>query len=96
MPKTKTNTADTGLLDEAAKLISGERMDQYGPPTDSLKRMADFWTIILRDKLKPRTQITSMDVAMCMISFKLSRQINSNKHDNLVDIAGYAAIADLL
>ena len=44
-------------------------------------------TIILKDKLKE--PITPEEAIMCMITLKLSREMNIHKKDNLVDGAGY-------
>jgi len=76
------------LLLDAAKTITGERQDQYVNPEDSFKGIAKRWSHYLQK------EITSFDVAIMMIEFKLERECSSHKRDNLLDICGYASIAD--
>lgn len=76
------------VLDEAATIIQGARNTDYGPPERNLTRIANLWTDYLE------TEITARQVAMMMILLKVSRDVTSPKRDNVVDIAGYAALAD--
>ncbi|MEU3013360.1 DUF6378 domain-containing protein [Nocardia asteroides] len=87
---TPTQPARTpGILQEAAALIDGERAEQYGDPRDNLARTAEMWTGYLG------VGITPADVAHMMILLKVSRARTTPGHrDSLVDIAGYAALAE--
>jgi len=79
------------ILNEALDVITGERQDQYGNPEDSFAGIAERWSHYLG------VDLTAVDVAHMMIEFKLERECNSPKRDNLVDICGYAAIkADII
>ena len=87
-------------LDEAFKIINGERQDVYGDPEDSFKFIAELWTAYIQYVCcdKPNGAfteaficLTSEDVAKMMLLLKVAR---GNKHDNFVDICGYAALAD--
>ena len=83
------------ILEEAQKLVSGDRQDAYGPPTKSFKEISNIWNIILKDKLGFK-YITPQDVALMMAGLKLCRQANKHSRDNLVDLAAYAHIYQLL
>ena len=39
------------FLDEAEKLINGQRAKEYGPAKKNHQRIADIWTILLDKKL---------------------------------------------
>ena len=79
------------ILKEADKIVGGDRNASYGHPRQDFERTAKIWGAILG---KP--DITDMQVALCMIGVKISRQCNSQKRDNIVDIAGYARTAEMV
>jgi len=85
-----------GILNEAKRLTTGSRHNDYGHPRDDFARTAQMWTGILAEKLRPRCEITAMDVPLCMIAVKLARQAHRHKRDNLVDVAGYARTAAMI
>jgi hypothetical protein len=72
------------ILEEANKIIYGDRAEAYGPVTPSFKRVAKMWSAILD------TEVTASQVGLCMIALKMSRELSKHGRDNLVDIAGYA------
>lgn len=74
------------ILEEADRIINGERRQAYGPVKTSFERVAKMWTAILG------TEVSSQQVALMMIAFKIAREVNAHKDDNLVDIAGYTAL----
>lgn len=78
----------TEVLSTAKDLISSDRREAYGPVKESFERIAAYWSMYLRE------DVTAHDVAMMMVLFKVARESNSHKTDNLVDIAGYAALAE--
>jgi len=57
------------LLTEATRLITDERNNQYGPPTQDFDRTAIMWTAYLDG----RRILEAHDVAAMMIILKLSR-----------------------
>lgn len=75
-------------LDEAKKLICGARRDEYGGVDESFGDVAKAWSVLFD------TTITPEGVALAMVLLKTFREKRNHKHDNLVDIAGYAALAD--
>ncbi len=72
------------ILDEARRIVGGDRAKSYGHPKQDFDRTALIWEAILGIKL------TAYQVALCMIGVKISRECNARKRDNAVDIAGYA------
>ena len=72
---------------EAARIVA-ERCALYGPPEINLKRTAEYWSLMLGDKLS--ASLDAADVARCMIGVKLARLHETPDHrDSMVDGCGY-------
>ena len=82
-------TEREGVLDEAKKLITGDRNCSYGPPTQDFQRTADMMTALFSAKLKDGRRFKASDVAWIITLVKASRAQHSAKRDNYVDAAGY-------
>lgn len=80
--------AALSVLDEAKATID-DRMESYGSPKPSFVRTAALWSAYFGHPITPR------QVCMAMILLKVSRDSFAPKHDNLVDIPGYARVAQL-
>ena len=78
------------VLSLAEEIVGGERRAAYGDPGDSFARVATVWTAILG------FPVTASQVVLCMAGLKLIREAHRHKPDNLVDLAGYARIAELI
>lgn len=78
------------ILDEATRITSGSRNDDYGHPYEDFKRIAAMWSAILGHT------VHIDKVALCMIAVKISRECNKHKRDNLVDIAGFARCGEIV
>jgi hypothetical protein len=89
-PSVPVEKEEEHVLDEAKRLVSGERNAAYGPPNQDFQRTADMWTGLLQFKLKDGERIRAQDVAWMMMLLKASRAQHSGKRDNYVDAAGYA------
>ncbi len=76
------------ILTEAEAIITGPRQEPYGSAKESFERVATMWSVLLK------TPVTAQQVAHCMIALKLAREVNQHHRDNLVDICGYAALAE--
>jgi hypothetical protein len=82
------------VCQEADGLVNGARQKDYGHPFDDFTRTAAMVTAMLAHKLtKP---ITAEEMVLIMCQVKLSRQINAPKRDNMVDLAGYAAVEQMV
>lgn len=77
-------------LEEAGRIVRGSREDTYGPAERNLSRIAEMWSAYLSMPL------TARQVAVMMVLLKASRDAFKPKHDNMVDICGYAYLADIL
>lgn len=78
------------ILQEAERIIGGDRAQDYGDITESTQRIASMWSTILGVDVTPR------QVLLCMVGLKISREVNKHKRDNLVDIAGYVRLLEKL
>ena len=84
------------VLDEAQLIVKGSRKEDYGTPEESFSTIAGYWSHYLTTCISTGETLTARDVALMMILFKIARESNKHKRDNLVDIAGYAACAATL
>ena len=76
------------LLEDAKKIVTHDRNDDYGEPEDNFKKIAEMWTAYLGHKY----EFTPIDVSMMMTLLKVARiGSGSPTFDSFVDIAGYAA-----
>lgn len=79
-------------LEVALELVSGDRNRDYGHPLDNHQRIADFWTVRLRDKLVPGGRIEPHEAAAMMRLVKEARLMETPGHlDSLVDLGGYVS-----
>ena len=79
------------ILQEAERLVSGDRQLAYDHPKDNCTRIGEIWgTILGQGPIKPEV------VGLMMIGLKVARQIHRPTKDNLVDIAGYARVIDII
>lgn len=84
------NTQESAL-EEAQRLVHGDRQAAYGHPIDDYTRTGRMWGAILG--------IPDIDPRICtlmMAAVKVSREVNAPKRDNRVDLAGYAECAQLI
>jgi hypothetical protein len=82
------------ILQEAERIINGDRAATYGDAGDSFRDIADRWTVELGEKLSE--PLTAFDVAHLMVQMKLSRAKNGFHRDSYVDVAGYAGLTEKL
>lgn len=75
------------ILQEAFRLINGERQSEYGEPCESFRRVAAMWSAYLG------IEIDGHDVACLMVLLKIVRERHAHKADNLIDAAGYIGLA---
>ena len=92
MPEDKKDiTPRAEVLREAEQLITGDRNETYGTPTQNFTNIAGLWNIQFRHLLKDGMEFSATDVALAMVHVKMARMVAQPKRDNFVDLAGYAA-----
>lgn len=75
------------LLDEAKRLITGNREQTYGTPRQNFTVTGQLWAPILDLDI-----VAPWQVALCMNQVKVARLIKTPNHrDGWVDAAGYLA-----
>ena len=83
------------ILNEAHKVIYGDRERTYGDPSKNLRCIADYWSVHLKHKYGANFQVNIDDVCQMMIMLKQARLINDPKNrDGKVDTCGYQALMD--
>lgn len=87
----KPHTIPESALQEAQRLVHGNRGTDYGHPIDDYTRTGRMWGAILGiGDIDPRI------ACLMMGAVKISREVNKHKRDNLVDLAGYAECANMV
>lgn len=80
-------TVRQDALDQASKLIHGDRNKDYGPPEVNFRRIADRWSQTLDMAIEP------WQVALMMADVKVARLAEGYHEDSVIDLIGYAALA---
>lgn len=83
--------AKESVLQEAQRLVGGDRGQAYGHPADDMGRTGRMWAAILGIP-----EVTAAEVALCMVAVKISREVNAPKRDNRVDGPGYFLCLDMI
>lgn len=78
------------VLQEAEKLINGDRLADYGGAEESFDQIAGLWSVVLG------IDVTAEQVALCMIMLKVSRYLHGSQRDSVVDLCGYAGLLEVL
>jgi hypothetical protein len=85
-----TNSINESVLEEAQRLITGDRNKSYDHPLDNFNRIAKGWEVIFG------TNVTEEQVGLAMAWVKICREIYQSKRDNLVDGAGYLGTVQMV
>lgn len=78
-------------LKTASEAVTGDRNNDYGPPTEDFNTQAKMFSAYLSRTNNRDVAVTASDIAALMILVKMARQAHRPKHDNWIDAAGYAA-----
>lgn len=79
---------DETILEEAARLTSGDRQRDYDHPLPNHERIARLWQAYLDGR--NAGPLTPVDAAWMMLLVKVARDQATPKRDNATDAAGYA------
>ena len=79
------------ILQEADRLVDGDRQWSYDHPYDNCLRIGKMWGVILDTEAIPPEK-----VALMMCGLKIVREMHRHSRDNLVDLAGYAKVTDMV
>jgi hypothetical protein len=85
------------ITDEAWRLVMGDRQSSYNHPARDFEATGRMWAAILTNWLdldEPMPDVEPRIVALMIAMVKVSRESHKHKHDNLVDLIGYALCAD--
>lgn len=82
------------VLNEALTVTGKERPQDYVHPLDDFGCTAAIWQAMIRVRYGVDVPLTADFVGLMMVAMKVSREAGRHKHDNLVDIAGYAECID--
>lgn len=83
-------------MTRALELVNGDRHNMYGHPFPKYTLLAQLFTVLLTDKLKPEAALTAADVVRLNLATKLGRlSMRWSQNDN-DDLAGYARILEIL
>jgi hypothetical protein len=81
---------------EADRLVDGARQKTYGHPYDNYSRVARLWETYLYGKYQRDSNLEVVDVIYMMVLLKVGRLQHGYHRDSVVDIAGYAKLADMI
>jgi len=93
------------VLDEASDIVQGVRQEAYGHPRDNHACTAALWNAYLerrganlysQDGEDDHLYLDAFDVCMLNVLQKVSRLAHTRQRDGLVDIAGFAANAEMV
>lgn len=85
------------VLEEADRIVAGDRRDDYGHPYHDFTRTGRMWGALLDDWRSSDVEgVPAQLVGLCMVALKMSREVNRPKRDNRVDGAGYLKCVDLI
>lgn len=78
------------VLEEAQRLITGDRNNTYDHPLDNFARIKKGWEVIFG------IDITEEQVGLAMVWLKIAREAYKHKRDNLTDGAGYLGTIEMV
>jgi len=89
--------AEESALQEAQRLVHGDRGKDYGHPIVDYRATGRMWGAILERWLGVTIPDVDPRIAtLMMAAVKISREAGKHKRDNNVDLAGYAECAQMI
>ena len=84
------------ILQEADRLVSGDRQEAYSHPTYDYECTAAIWSAMIKKKFGVIVPLSPDFCTLMMAALKISREVGKHKRDNLVDLAGYARCTEMI
>jgi hypothetical protein len=78
------------ILDKANEILSGSREVEYGDPVYNFKKISNMVYDMTNRYISPE------DCCSVLMAVKLVRESYKHKEDNLIDLAAYAAIRQMI
>lgn len=94
----KVTPKEVPITELAQDIVYGRGEKDYGHPRENMQTTAGLWNafLIRRGVVSKDEPIMDRDVALMMALVKIARDAHVQSRDNLIDLAGYAAVADRL
>lgn len=87
------NARPQTVLEEAQKLVYGDREVDYGHPRANMETIANFFSVYMRARGWVGPDLRPGDAPALLALLKVARYATGTaKRDTVVDIAGYAAV----
>jgi hypothetical protein len=83
------------ILEEAQRLVHGDRGAAYGHPGDDYDCTVALWRAMILRRYGVDVPLTADFGCLMMAAMKLSREAGKPKRDSRVDAAGYLECADM-
>lgn len=84
------------ILQEAQRLVHGDRQSTYGHPHDDYLCTTQMFNVWMSKKYRTSFYMSPVDGAMFLEFVKISREGNAPKRDNRTDGAGYWECIDMI
>jgi len=83
------------ILNEADRLVHGDRNEAYAHPAVDYECTAAFWRAAIKRRYGIDVPLTPDFCCLMMALMKLSREAGKPKEDTRVDICGYIECEDM-
>jgi hypothetical protein len=84
------------ILEEANRLVSGDRQESYKHPLHDYECTSIMWSAMIKKRYNVDVSLSPDFCTLMMAAMKISREIGKHKRDNLVDLAGYARCTEMI
>jgi len=86
------------ILDKVHKLLTGEKREDYGEAKEFSQTVTEYWTTYIAHKynLPDDFRLHPEDFPQMMLLFKIAREQNKHKPDNIVDQIGYGGVTAMV